>query len=89
MAGVPASSQSQPRYEVAEPVAPVGSNSRRKDEYEKVMARLSDQAFHSQKYPDPLVVRQGVDPQLYPQGVTLDMERKWLARIKAVRDGSG
>jgi hypothetical protein len=41
-----------------------------------------------EKYPDPLVSRQGVDPQLYPQGVTLDMERKWLARIKAARDGS-
>ncbi|KID90177.1 hypothetical protein MGU_02882 [Metarhizium guizhouense ARSEF 977] len=89
MAGVPVSSQSQPQYEVAEPVTPVGNSSRRKDEYEKTMARLSDQAFRSQKYPDPLVVRQGVDPQLYPQGVTLDMERTWLARIKAVKDRSG
>ncbi|OAA48633.1 hypothetical protein NOR_01883 [Metarhizium rileyi] len=83
MAGAPVSSQ--PLYEVAEPVTPAGSSSRRREEYEKVMARLSDQTFHPNKYPDPLVPRQGVDVQLYPPGVTLEMEGKWLARIKAAR----
>ncbi|OAQ72381.1 hypothetical protein VFPPC_15117 [Pochonia chlamydosporia 170] len=86
MAGAPNSSQ--PHYEVSEPVTPAGSSSRRKEEYEKVMARLSDQSFNPKRYPDPLVARQGIDPQLYPQGVTLEMEKRWLARIKAVKEGS-
>lgn len=41
-----------------------------------------------EKYPDPLVDRQGVDPQFYPKGVTMEMEKRWLARIKAVRGGA-
>lgn len=41
-----------------------------------------------EKYPDPLAPRQGVDPQFYPQGVTLEMEKKWLAKIQALKDGT-
>ncbi|QUC17707.1 uncharacterized protein UV8b_01948 [Ustilaginoidea virens] len=82
MAGVPRSSQTL--HEINEPVTPSGSSSSRRfgQDNDKMLAKLTDQAFNPKTYPDPLVPRQGVDPQLYPPGTTLDMEKKWLARIK-------
>lgn len=36
------------------------------------------------KYPDPLASRQGVDPRLFPDGVTFAMEKRWLDIISDV-----
>ncbi|PNY26706.1 Uncharacterized protein TCAP_03365 [Tolypocladium capitatum] len=41
-----------------------------------------------EKYPDPLAPRQGVNARFYPKGVTPEMEKKWLAKIQALKDGT-
>ncbi|KND95126.1 hypothetical protein TOPH_00157 [Tolypocladium ophioglossoides CBS 100239] len=88
MAADPRASQ----MEVAEPITPAGSagsaSRKAKDELDWRMSRLADQNFNIKKYPDPLAPRQGVDPQFYPKGVTLEMEKKWLAKIQALKDGT-
>lgn len=43
----------------------------------------------SAKYADPLAPRQGSSSQFLPQGVTGEMDRKWLATIAAFRNQSG
>jgi len=42
-------------------------------------------ACGAEKLPNPMVPRHGVDPQLFPKGVTLEMERHWMAQIEAIR----
>ncbi|POR33253.1 Uncharacterized protein TPAR_06575 [Tolypocladium paradoxum] len=80
------------QMEVAEPITPAGSagsaSRKAKDEFEWRKSRLADPSFNIKKYPDPLAPRQGVDPKFYPKGVTLDMEKTWLAKIQALKDGA-
>ncbi|KAK2612404.1 hypothetical protein QQS21_001506 [Conoideocrella luteorostrata] len=76
--------ETQRAYQAVEPITPAGGKS--KEEYDKVLSRLSDQSFTPRKYPDPLVPRQGVDTRFCPQGVTSQMEEEWLARIKVVQE---
>ncbi|GJN68446.1 hypothetical protein PLIIFM63780_001372 [Purpureocillium lilacinum] len=87
--------------DIAEPVTPAGSTSGapRKAKEEYIISKLADQDFDmranetltriiargAEKLPNPMVPRHGVDPQLFPKGVTLEMERHWMAQIKAIR----
>ncbi|PFH61148.1 hypothetical protein XA68_18098 [Ophiocordyceps unilateralis] len=76
--------------EIAEPMTPVDSEwkaRKAKAERDKVQSRLEDQSFSMNGYSDPLAPRQGIDRRFYAKGVTPELEMKWLARIKAVRDG--
>ncbi|UNI14777.1 hypothetical protein JDV02_001373 [Purpureocillium takamizusanense] len=82
-------SDAYPRVEmdVVEPVTPAGSTSGapRKPKEELVISKLADQDFDIKKLPNPMVPRHGVDPQFYPRGVTLEMERQWMAQMAAVQ----
>ncbi|KAL3963952.1 hypothetical protein VFPFJ_05094 [Purpureocillium lilacinum] len=84
-----ASDAAYPRVEmdIAEPVTPAGSTSGapRKAKEEYIISKLADQDFDMKKLPNPMVPRHGVDPQLFPKGVTLEMERHWMAQIEAIR----
>lgn len=60
----------------------VGANTsarRTKEEFESAKSKLVDQKFTMKHYPDPLVPR--AKDTSKPQGVTPDMEQRWLKMI--------
>ncbi|KAH7170897.1 hypothetical protein EDB81DRAFT_876911 [Dactylonectria macrodidyma] len=51
------------------------------EECETVKSKLVDPKFNTRHYPDPLLPRDKDTSKAYPQGVTSDMEQKWLKMI--------
>ncbi|KAH7023059.1 hypothetical protein EDB80DRAFT_878564 [Ilyonectria destructans] len=49
------------------------------EEFETAKSRLVDQKFNMKHYPDPLLPRDKDTSK--PQGVTPDMEQRWLKMI--------
>ncbi|KAF7542897.1 hypothetical protein G7Z17_g11189 [Cylindrodendrum hubeiense] len=51
------------------------------EECETAKSKLVDQKFTMKQYPDPLLPRDKDTSKVYPQGVTPDMEQRWLKMI--------
>ncbi|PHH60091.1 hypothetical protein CDD81_2135 [Ophiocordyceps australis] len=83
--------QSLREAEAIEPITPGDRREAREAEmkelHDKLEARVTDQNFNIKKYPDPLLPRKGLDSRHQVDGVTQEMEHKWLAQVEASRLG--
>ncbi|KFH40473.1 hypothetical protein ACRE_088360 [Hapsidospora chrysogenum ATCC 11550] len=85
MAGAPTTAGSS-RWVLGEPEQKVlGSLSKHLASKEDLKAKLADQNFDMNKYPDPMLPRGKNATATLPPGVTQEMETGWLAAIEAAK----
>ncbi|KAF4455495.1 hypothetical protein F53441_2285 [Fusarium austroafricanum] len=71
------------QHEMADRAANTGSR-RAAEENETMRAKLVDQYTSMLNYPDPLEPRAQL--KIYPQGVTQEMEAKWLHMLQQPKE---